>query len=158
MTRLSRYNKTRRAWPVAPARRVVTIIAVAGAALAFCLAQLHLEFALSDLQQETTRLQSEKMELTSKVSRLRSDVESYKRGDRLLAYARDELGMVDLSPTQVERMTIPRDIQARYGNLERDLGETQNRGSEPDSPAPLAELLASRVGLVKKAIAAGSGP
>lgn len=158
MTRLSRYNKTRRAWPLAPSRRVVTIVVIAGAALALCLAQLHLKFALSDLQQETTRLQSEKMELTSKVNRLRSDVESYKRGDRLLAYARDELGMVDLSPMQVERITIPLDIQARYGNLERDLGKAHNRASELDSAAPLTELLASRVGLVKKAIAAGGGP
>ncbi len=97
-----------------PARRLMGALAGSGLLLFVGLGQLQLKFALADVQQETTKLQSRKLELASQINKLRGEVEGQKRGGDLLEYAENELGMVHYPPAQWEKMVIASDIRERY--------------------------------------------
>lgn len=112
------------------------VAAFAAVAISFGLGQLHLKFAVSDLRRETNRLQDKKMDLRSRINKMRGEVESLKSGERLMAYAESELGMVRMSQAQVEKVQVTEFVKARY------LGTEIASDDTPEAGAP--EMKASR--------------
>lgn len=148
MSNFSRLTDAPEAQPGASSGRVMAILFGAGLCLAFGLAQLHLQFALSDLQRETTKLQARKLELRSQINSIRGEVESQKQGDRLLRYAQAELGMIQ-APAQADRIALARDAFALPG------GATARPASPAEREPAAAKAVASHPKIDGKAVAAG---
>ena len=158
MSKLTRCVKVPSPAPPFSARRAIGILAIAGGCTAFGVGQLSLKFAVNDLEQETTRLQQQKMELRSQISLLRGEVESRKRGDRLLEYAR-EMGMIEYAPASWERVVVAQDIRERYEGVELASASSRRRATAPRAKRPQwAENLTSRMGLVGGALAGQIDP
>lgn len=165
MSRFSRCAKIEKLRPPLPGRRMVMILLTAAIVLGFGLTRLQLQFALNDLEQETTRLQVRRMELQSQVNLLRSEVEFHKTGDRLLEIAGARLGMVRSVPENVDRITVTPEIQDRYAGTElARIGPADGLGSAGSELAqaegsrrPWIEILSARAGFVSRAFAEGEG-
>lgn len=150
MSKLSKFARVQKPRSALSPRRVLRVTAVALALLAFGVSQLALQFGLSDLRQETTRLQSQKLELRNQINRLRSSVGRLKQGDRLIEHAR-ELGMVPYNLADVERLRVDPDLWSQYAIAQAE--------DEREAIAALREeqdwvaQLASRVGVEADAVA-----
>ena len=130
-----KYGRTTDIHSAISARRFFTALLGAGMFLFFGLGQLRLQFALNDIQQETTKLQARKLEIRSQINSLRSEVEGHKRGSQLLQYAEAELGMVHYPPSQWEKMTVVPEIWEHYNtamiaSANRAKGETESSQGE----------------------------
>lgn len=156
MSRLSRCKTNRGRYRPLPSRRTVAITLCAGALLLFALAQLNIRFALHDLRQETTRLQKRKMELRSQVNRLKGQVEAQKQAERLIVHAKADLGMAPYAPSEVERVTVAREIRDRYANIELVRARPAQTDAERRDKTEWAEAVASRLGIDGRAVAASA--
>lgn len=127
MSKLSRCSSLSRKKSALTPKNVVAVLAGAGVLLGLGVAQLYLQFSLSDARQETTRLQMHKLELQTRINRLRSDVARLKQGDRLIEYAR-QLGMVNYELAEVERIEVDGEIRERYAVA---MAQRSGRSEEP---------------------------
>jgi hypothetical protein len=123
---------------------IAKVLASAGVCFAFAIGHLQLQFAVSDLEQETNRLQARKLELHSRLNQLKSEVESNKRGDRLLQYGRAELGMISSSPADREVVYIDPEINERYAHIEVARSARPRRAIDPAGETWTGEI-ASRL-------------
>lgn len=154
MINTSRYPRLQQeAAAEVPGRRLLGVMFLAGVTLFFCLAQLHLQFALKDVRRETTKQQARKMELKSELNSLRSDVESHKRGEKLLQYAEANLGMVHYPTGKWEHMTIAAEVEDRYRDVE--IAGVEGRGTELRSEKETAwvDKMASKLEMATAAFA-----
>ncbi|MBI3735468.1 hypothetical protein HY256_03035 [Candidatus Sumerlaeota bacterium] len=115
--------------------------------LFFGLGQLRLQFALNDMQQETTKLQAKKLALRSDINSLRSEVEGRKRGGQLLQYAEAQLGLVHYPPSQWEKMRISHDIQEHYNNAMIASANRVKGDGRTGHDGKSGEGIAGRIGL-----------
>jgi cell division protein FtsB len=150
MSRLSRYaGQARRRSPLPP-RRVLAVLAAAALVLCFFLAELSLKFSVSDLERETRSLQAQRLELQSRINRVKSDVARLEKGDRLLERA-EQLGMVQFVVADVEHFTVDPAIQHRYAIA------SAAAGAPPGGAGPPAEeigrAIAMRLGFERPALA-----
>lgn len=151
---MSRCHRRRSTEPALPASKTLFVLYVAALALACALGQLHLRFALDDLSRETRRLQISKSEIRSEVNLLRSEVESRKQEDRLLQYARMELGMVRYSPAELERVTVDAATRRLYlGEQEEDAVPAARYRPNAAEGTSWAEALAERLKIDKAPVA-----
>lgn len=148
MSKLTRCPTSQKAIRMIPTGRATAILGVAGALLTFGLGQLHLQFAVSNLEQETSRLQTRKMDLRDQINLVKGEVEARKQGERLLQHAKGELGMVEYSLHDVERVRVSSDLQERYMAMERSRSpESRLTEIASGDRGSWAEELASRLGL-----------
>lgn len=119
----------------------VGVLALVGAC--FGLGQLHLKFAVSDMERQTNRLQDKEMGLRNQINKARGEVESLKSGERLMAYAESELGMVRMPQAHMEKVQIAVSVRDRY------LGAEIAAEAAPEkAPARGIDQWASRIGVV----------
>ncbi len=103
-----------RVTPALPLTKMVQVLAALAIVVVFFIAHLNLRFSINRLQTETIRLQTRHDEVKAEIGRLSAQNEAMKQPDRLHKYARYELGMVPISITEKETLTIPTDINAKY--------------------------------------------
>ncbi len=118
MSAMSRCNSRKSTQPTLPLRSVAFVFFLLALVAGFSLAQLRLQFSLDDLRQETVRLQGRKMKLRGEVNLLRNEVESRKQGDRLLDYARSDLGLVRYTTAQVTHIAVDPELSERYESFD----------------------------------------
>jgi hypothetical protein len=100
--------------PALPLGIIFKILAGLSIVLLFMVAHLHLRFSVNTLQAEMIKLQNDHTRLLAENSEMAAQNESFKQPDRLLSYARHEIGMVPISPTEHEVLSIPSDVQSKY--------------------------------------------
>lgn len=134
-------------------RGIISVVVAASLMLMFGLCQLRLQFAVNDMERQTTSLQTEKMDLKSKINGLRNEVEAQKQGGKLLEYAESQLGMVKYPPTQWEKISVPASTRSRYdGAIMAEPGPDATRNEKS-----AIGVLASRLGLNSEAFANEDG-
>lgn len=148
MSKLSKYANHARRPSVLPARRVAGVLLLAATGLSFCLAQLSLQFSVSDLHRETRNLQTQRLELQSRINRIKSDVARLEKGDRLVERAQ-QLGMVEFVVADVERFTVDPEIQNRYAVARA--GSEKQRQEDAAPGAEFGRAIAMRLGLEQPA-------
>jgi len=118
--------------------------------MAFAFTQLALHFALSDLSQETTRLQSQKIELRDVTNRLRSEVARLEQGDRLIEFA-EASGMTEYPTSKFKTIRVD---ESRVEKYEIALAELRDEtAGEEIAERSWARALASRLGFENQAVA-----
>ena len=85
--------------------------------LALC--HIYLRFTIRDLQIETRKLQDRKSQLVDLKKSLGSTIENLKSGDRLHEYAISQLHMIDYDPKEIQYLTVPQKVIAKYQGAER---------------------------------------
>lgn len=152
MSAMSRCNSRKSSQPTLPLRSVVFVFFMLALVAGFSIAQLRLQFALDDLRQETVRLQGRKMKLRGEVNLLRNEVESRKQGDRLLDYARSDLGMVRYTTAQVTHISVDPELRERYESF--DVAMSDPAGSpKADRKGGWLQAAAAGMGLTGRAYA-----
>lgn len=137
------------------ARTMVRVLACFTALLCFGLAHLYLRFSLSQQRVETTRLQALRQTLGSEINALRGRNEALKRPDRLLEYARLELGMVPYHAARRQVFRMPEATYKRYELARVNQGRRLPSDFSSQSPAGAVWLdrISERFGLISQAIA-----
>lgn len=148
MSVLTRCTTPAAARPGASGHWLLFILFVAALLLMFGLGQLHLQFSVDDMERETNSLQSRKMELQSSIAALRSEVESRKKGDRLILFAEAEFGMVQYPAANRERLVVAERVKDRYLDV-----QVASVEATPARKESWVASLAQRVGIDAAAFA-----
>lgn len=155
MGKISQYNQVKRTTRALVPKTVLVTLGVAGVSAAFAFMQLALHFALSDLSQETTRLQSQKIELRDVTNRLRGEVARLEQGGRLFEFA-EASGMIEYPTSKFRTLKVD---NTRIEKYEFALAELRGKSAgETTTERGWARALASRLGLESQAIAAEVSP
>src|SRR5437870_1712031 len=96
---------------------ILSVLFVSLLLLLFGLAQLRMQFAVNDLEREASGLQSSKIDLKGRINALRNEVETQKKGSKLLEFASAGLGMVKYPPTQWEEIKVTDFMKSKYGEV-----------------------------------------
>lgn len=137
-----------------PAPTLLKALVVFTALLAFGLTHLYLRFSLAELSRETIGLQSLQATLMSENNALRGRTEALKRPERLMEYAKVELGMVPYRATERETHRISARIYDRYEVARASEDRLLLTGGQPGQPRDLwIEKLSERFGLISQALA-----
>ena len=80
----------------------------------FLLAHIYLRFTIRDLRIETVRLQRQGEKMRSVEKGLVWEIGRLNQGDRLHEYANRDLGLKDVDPATLERLTVPEALIADY--------------------------------------------
>ncbi|GEM_PF-3025898 len=153
MSTLTKVVPLEKAKPPLTLPQAALVLFLALNALGLFAAELTLKFALDDLRQETHRLQARGLELRSEVNLLKGEVQAQKRGDRLLHFARNELGLAQLSPGEEERLILSPALVDRYA-VARLLPVTPGELTPVSAGDSLAGAVTARLGWTSQAQAA----
>lgn len=148
-------HETRMPRVVTP-RMAAHVVMVMAVLMVFGIGHLRLRFCLGQLKSDTARLQTLQATLHSQISQLTARTGEFKRSDSLLAYAREELGMVPLPPEERRTIQLPEETVARYATVRG--GDAPAAPAEASSLASAGEVwlnaLGDRLGLIEAAQAA----
>lgn|GEM_PF-568662 len=109
----------------------------------FLLAHVFLQFTIRDLRIEAVRLQNQAENLSTMESNLLWDIGRLNQGDRLHEYACTELGLEDVEPAAIEKITVPSRLIARYSTGGRNTGYEESSWAEAKYPKGLKEEVSS---------------
>lgn len=109
----------------------------------FLLAHVFLQFTIRDLRIEAVRLQNQSENLSTMESNLLWDIGRLNQGDRLHEYACTELGLEDVEPALIEKITVPSRLIARYSTGGRNTGYEEASWAEAKYPRGLKEEVSS---------------
>ncbi len=109
------------------------------------LSHVYLRFKIRDFQIETRKLQDRKSQLTDFKKSLESTIENLKNGDRLHEYAITQLQMIDYDPKEIEYLTVPKKVIAKYQGAERYAPNRGQHWQRIEEPENVISLLASIV-------------
>jgi cell division protein FtsB len=107
------------------------------------LSHIYIRFKIRDFLIETRKLQDRKSQLTDTKNSLESTIENLKNGDRLHEYAITQLHMIDYNPKEIEYLTIPKNVIAKYEGGERYIPEKERQWPHIEEPQSVVSLLAS---------------
>lgn len=135
----------------------VRMLSIALIVMTFFLAHLYLRFTLNRINSDTMRLQKLQGTLQSELNQLRNETASLKNPQRLLEFARKDLGMVDSNPSEHQSLALSDEVYARYAMARSARVESESLGPEAELGAVWLETVGERIGLIGHAMAGESG-
>lgn len=124
--------------PASEYARMLRVLFWVGFIAVLGLAHIQVRLATRDMAIQRSRFQVEREDLWNKRCALASDVARLSGGDRLLSYARDRLGLVEVPADQIRVWPMPRYIAQKY---ERKYTEIAARRTGADGSRPREDLL-----------------
>lgn len=111
----------------------------------FMLGHVFLRFTIRDLKVEAVYYQTRAEEIKNQEKMLTSDIASLKEGDRLREFAVRDLGLKDVKPFEIEKLTVPATLIAEYEGGGSRSGYSEIRWAKARHPGGLREEVNSFV-------------
>lgn len=140
MPRLTYCRLVSRRYLILNRRTIIKCLFWFGLLLSLLLAQLWLEFNSRDLKIQTQILQRYKLRLADYNKNLQARILSLEKDKRLRELAFRELKMVDTQPYELEYMTVPASLLAKYSAIGAEI-ELSLRQTPEASPLSRIRLL-----------------
>jgi len=94
------------------------------------LGHVQLRFKITDLKIEARSMQKQRIKLRARKTELASQLEELKSANRILDYARDELGMVAYDPASADTMMVDLARLKKWRECKGAVSETLTEGAE----------------------------
>lgn len=125
------------------ARTMLFFLFLFGVLTVFSLAHVYLQFKIRDLKIEAVMLQDQGIKLAGVEMNLIGEIARLNQGDRLHEFACTELGLRDVSPNEIEKLTIPERTIAKYSTGGRKTGYEEINWIEARYPRGFKEEIGS---------------